>query len=164
MKNENALKQRLFVGMTFFFLFATALRASAQNSNQQIVSLNSKISQDSFKLAKMKALLPQYESDKKSTANQAQQSADDNKTAANRLSNDPQAKKLARKADNAASDARSDARKARKAADKLTELNKDIDKLTYKIEKERAKLEKVVRTQATTPVNTTSAAQKDSTQ
>jgi len=164
MRNVKALQQWLLIGSVFSCLSAASLSASAQNSNKEIASLYSKISQDSIKLAKLKGEVQQDESNKKTTANQAQLSADDNKTAANRLSNDPQDKKLARKADNAASDARTDARKARVAADKLEGLNKDIDKLTEKLLKERAKMDKLVRSEATTPATQAAAAQKDSTQ
>jgi hypothetical protein len=174
MRNVKVLQQPLLPGLLFSFLSAASLcaallcaaslSASAQTSNQEIASLSSKISQDSIKLVKLKSQVQQCEMDKKTTANQAQQSADENKTAANRLANDPQDKKLARRADNAASDARIDAKKARSAADKLEGLNKDIDKLSEKLLKERAKMDKFVRSEATAPANATAAAQKDSTQ
>jgi len=164
MRNVKALQQWLLIGLIFSCLSVASLNATAQHPNEGIANGYSKINQDSTKLVKMKGLVPQYESNKKTTASQAQQSADDNKTAANRLSDDPQDKKLARKADNAANDARSDAKKARVAADKLEDLNKDIDKLSEKLLKERAKLDKDVRAQATAPLNSPAAAQKDSTQ
>src|ERR1700722_16966851 len=126
MTREKILQKLFSIGSIFF-----ALASSAQNNDQnekQIIKLQAKISEDSAKLVKFNSLIPDFEKQKKQTAGQAQQSADDNKTAAERLSNDPQDKKLARKADNAASDARSDAKKARAAADRLESLNKDIDK------------------------------------
>jgi hypothetical protein len=45
----------------------------------------------------------------------------------------------------------------------LEDLNKDIDKLTEKLLQERAKMDKLVRSEATAPANITVAAQKDST-
>ena len=131
--------QKLFLVGSIFF----ALASSAQNNDQnekQIIKLQAKVSEDSAKLVKFNSLMPDFEKQKRQTADQAQQSANDNKTAAERLSNDPQDRKLARKADNAASDARSDAKKARVAADKLDDLNQDIKKLTKQLEKERDEL------------------------
>jgi chromosome segregation ATPase len=139
MTRERILQKLFLIGSVF-----SALASSAQNNDQnekQIIKLQAKVSEDTAKLIKFNTLLPDYEKQKKVTADQAQQSADDNKTAAERLSNDPQDRKLARKADNAASDARSDAKKARVAADKLDDLNQDIKKLTKQLEKERDKLD-----------------------
>jgi hypothetical protein len=138
MTREKILQKLFLVGSIFF-----ALASSAQNNDQnekQIIKLQAKVSEDSAKLVKFNSLMPDFEKQKRQTADQAQQSANDNKTAAERLSNDPQDRKLARKADNAASDARSDAKKARVAADKLDDLNQDIKKLTKQLEKERDEL------------------------
>ena len=139
MTREKILQKLFLIGSIFF-----ALPSSAQNNDQnekQIIKLQAKVSEDSAKLVKLNSLMPDFEKQKRQTADQAQQSADNNKTAAERLSNDPQDRKLARKADNAASDARNDAKKARVAADKLDDLNLDIKKLTKQLEKERDKLD-----------------------
>ena len=153
MRNAKVLKQ-------FFLLaafFSTLSLAAQDKKDKQIIQLQAKIGEDSAKLGKFKGLMPQFEKDKQNTADQAQQSADDNKKAAEKLSNDPQDKKLARKADNSASVARSDAKKGRVAADKLDDLNEDIKKLTKQLEKERDKLDTYLHA---TPVPV--AAQKDS--
>jgi len=141
--------QKLFLMGSIFSALSTSAQSNDQNEKQiinqndkQITKLQAKISEDSAKLIKFNSLVADYEKQKKETADQAQQSADDNKKAAEKLSNDPQDKKLARKADNSASDARSDAKKARVAADKLDDLNEDIKKLTKQLEKERDKLDK----------------------
>jgi len=155
MTREKILQKLFLIGSIF-----SALASSAQNNDKnekQIIKLQAKVSEDSAKLIKFNSLVPDYEKQKKETAEQAQQSADDNKTAAERLSNNPQDRKLARKADNAASDARSDAKKARVAADKLDDLNQDIKKLIKQLEKERDKLDTYLHA---TPVPV--AAQKDS--
>jgi DNA repair exonuclease SbcCD ATPase subunit len=120
--------------------------ASAQMVNKDSLSLVSKINSDKEKLAKLQNSVDEKTRLKLQTANKAQQSADENRTAANQLSNDAQ-EKTARRADNAASDARSDAKKARKAADQLDDLNKDIRNLTERIEKEQTKLNKYIQTQ-----------------
>jgi len=116
--------------------------AQGKPYDKDAIEKQARIGEDSVKLARLKALLPQYEKDKQEAAGQAQQSADANKEAADKLSNDPQDKKLAKKAARAASLARSDAKKARQASDKLDNLNKDIKKLAKELEKEQAKLQK----------------------
>ncbi|HEV2353587.1 MAG TPA: hypothetical protein VGR89_05055 [Puia sp.] len=116
--------------------------AQGKPYDQAAIEKQARIGEDSAKLARLMAMVPQYEKDKQNAADQAQQSADANKSAADKLSNDPQDKKLAKKADKAASLARSDARKAREASDKLDDLNKEIKKLTRELEKEQAKLQK----------------------
>jgi len=103
-----------------------------------------KINSDKEKLVKLQNSVAEKTKEKLETAEKAQGSADDNRKAANKLSNDPQDKKLARKADHEAGDARSDAKSARKATDRLEELNRDIRNLTEKIAKNETKLSKYV--------------------
>jgi chromosome segregation ATPase len=147
MTREKILQKLFFMGSIFSAL-STFAQTNDQNEKQminqnekQITKLQAKISEDSAKLIKFNSLVADYEKQKKETADQAQESADDNKKAAEKLSNDPQDRKLARKADNSASVARSDAKKARVAADKLDDLNEDIKKLTKQLERERDKLD-----------------------
>ncbi len=113
---------------------------SAQKVNTDSLSLVSKISSDQLKLGKLQNTVPEKTHAKDDAATKAQQSADENKTAAARLGDDAMDKKLARQADNKASDARSDAKKARIAADKLDNLNKDMQELQDKIAKNQSKL------------------------
>jgi predicted nucleic acid-binding Zn-ribbon protein len=155
MKKGKILRKVFFIGSIFSVLFSSA--QNNEKDEKQIIKLQAKISEDSAKLVKFNSLVADYEKQKRETAEQAQQSADDNKRAAEKLSNDPQDRKLARRADNAASDARSDAKKARVAADKLDDLNLDIKKLTKQLEKERDKLGQYLHA-VPVPV----AAQKDS--
>ena len=88
---------------------------------------------------------------KQDASAKAQQSADENSAAATKLSDNPDDKKLARRADHKAGDARSDARKSRKEASRLEKLNKDIYDLKNKIADEQAKLNKYAPPVATTP-------------
>ena len=113
---------------------------SAQQINTDALSLITKISNDQQKLAKLQDKLDQMTRDKQDAAVQAQKSADDNSTAAYRLSNAPQNKKLASQADNKAGEAKSDAKKARQTSDKLTCLNKDIAYIQKKIADGQGKL------------------------
>lgn len=126
--------------MTAIAVVITCVSVSAQKINTDSLSLVSKISADQLKLAKLQNTVEEKTRDKQDYATAAQQSADKNKTAAGRLSDDPTDKKEARKADNAASDARSDSKKARKASDKLKDLNKNIAELKTKIAAEQEQL------------------------
>jgi len=126
--------------MTAIAVAFTFMSVSAQQINTDSLSLISKISANQLKLAKLQNTVEEITRDKQDHATSAQQSADKNKTAADRLSDDPTDKKVARKADNAASDARSEAKKARKASDKLKDLNKNIADLKNKIANDQEKL------------------------
>ena len=78
--------------------------------------------------------------DKEGAALKSQSSANDNATAAERLTNDPDNKKLANEASNKAGDAKSDAKNSRKQSGKLDELNQKIMDLKIKIASEQYKL------------------------
>ena len=121
-------------------LFLSPALSAQQKVNTDSLSLVSKIGNDQLKLGKLQNKVEQMTRDKHDAAKQAQISADANSTAANRLSTDPQDKKLATQADNKAGDARSDSRNARKTADKLDHLNKDILDLQDNIAKNQRKL------------------------
>lgn len=140
-------KVKVFQRFAVFVLTLLVLEASAQNDSAQFndkkfTKLLAKVSEDSVKLARYKGMIAQFEKEKNDAANQAQQSADDNKRAADKLADNPQDKKLARRARSAARKAKSDSQKARVTASKLDDLNKDIRKLTTQLGKEQAKLDK----------------------
>jgi hypothetical protein len=121
-------------------LFLSPALSAQQRVNTDSLSLVSKISNDQLKLGKLQNKIEQMTRDKHDAAKQAQISADANSTAANRLSAEPQDKKLANQADNKASDAKSDSRNARKTSDKLDHLNKEILDLQDNITKNQRKL------------------------
>jgi DNA repair ATPase RecN len=110
--------------------------------NTDSLSLVSEISRDQLKLGKLQNQLEQYVSNKQNASEKVQSSADKNSTAAEKLSNNPDNRKLARKAKNTASDAKRDSRNARSESDKLDKLNKDIDNLKDKIASNQVKLNK----------------------
>jgi hypothetical protein len=130
--------------LSLLWIVGFGLAGHAQMVNKDSLSLVNKIRSDQEKLTKMQNSIPVAEKSKVQAAEQAQESADDNRKAANKLSDDPQDKKLARRADNEASDARSDAKRARKAGDNLDELNKNIRDLTERIAKSQTKLNKFI--------------------
>ena len=139
-------KNTVLHGIILSGLLLSGMRAAAQGdsirvtNDKKLTKLLAKVSEDSVKLVKFNGMVSQFEKDKKDAANQAQQSADDNKRAADRLADNPQDKKLARRARSAAKTAKSDSQKARVAANKLDDLNDDIKKLTRQLGKEQGKL------------------------
>ena len=139
------------------------VKTSAQKVNTDSLKLISKIGEDQLKLGKLQNTVDQKKRNKEDGAVAAQESADKNAIAANRLSNDPENKKEAKQADNAAGDARSNARKARKADDRLNKVNKDIADLQSKIAREQAELAKYTGT-TNVPIVAAAAVQPDSTQ
>jgi hypothetical protein len=141
MRKERTTKTFILIGLLFSVLGASAQADSSHVTNDKKLSkLLAKVSEDSVKLVKFRGMISQFEKDKKDAANQAQQSADDNKQAADRLADNPQDKRLARRAHSAAKTARSDSQKARVAADKLDDLNSDIKKLNRQLGKEQTRL------------------------
>jgi outer membrane murein-binding lipoprotein Lpp len=139
-------KKMVLHGMVFSGLLLLGIGATAQadstrvTNDKKLVKLLAKVNEDSVKLVKFNGMVAQFEKDKENAATQAQQSADDNKRAAERLADNPQDKKLARRARSAARTAKNDSQKARVAANKLNDLNDDIKKLTRQLGKEQGKL------------------------
>lgn len=143
MRKGRILQTLVLLGVIFSGMTTLAQSDSTQHlPDKKLTKLLAKISEDSTKLVKFNGMISQFEKDKNDAAKQAQQSADDNKTAADRLADNPQDKKLAKKAHSAAKDAKNDSDKAREASEKLDDLNKDIKKLTKQLEKERSELDK----------------------
>ena len=122
-------------------LAVCSLTVSAQQINTDSLSHVSRISEYQLKRAKLMNTVQQTTRDKEDAATKVQNSADQNREDANRLSDDPKNKELARKADNAASDAKRDSRRSRKADEKLEDLNKQIARLNSQIATEQSKLD-----------------------
>ncbi|WP_207515192.1 hypothetical protein [Longitalea luteola] len=113
--------------------------------NTDSLSLVSEISKDQLKLGKLQNQLEQQVSSKRMASEKAQNSAHKNSSAADKLSDDPNNKKLARKAKNKAGDAKRDSRDARNEAENLDKLNKDIRHLENRIADNEVKLYKQIR-------------------
>jgi cell division septum initiation protein DivIVA len=123
-------------------LLIFSVSSFSQNINTDSLALISKISSDKLKLGKLQNEIEQKTKNKMDASMQAQKSANENTNAANKLSDDPQNKKLARQADNKAGDAKSEARNARKEERRLDNLNKDIRDLKNKIADAELKMKK----------------------
>ena len=127
------------MGLLFF-----CMSVSAQKVNTDSLSLVSKISADQLKLGKLQNQLEQKTKNQQNASEQAQKSANENSNAADKLSNNPEDKKLARRANSRASDARSDSRNARKESNSLDNLNKDILNVKNRIADNQIKLNKYI--------------------
>lgn len=110
--------------------------------NIDSLSLVAEISRDQLKLGKLKNLLEQQENNNLIASEKAQRSANQNSTAADNLNDNPDSKKLARKAKNRAGDAKKDSRSARKESKMLNRLNGDILSLENRIAANQVKLNK----------------------
>jgi len=134
--------KKIYLALMGMTLLCTS--AFAQKVNTDSLTLVSKISDDQLKLGKLLNEMGDKTRAMQDDSAKAQQSADNNRTAANRLGDDAQDKKLARQADNRASDARSDSRKARNSRDKLSQLKQQIQHLQGKIDDNQRRLDQIV--------------------
>lgn len=116
---------------------------SAQEVNTDSLSLVSKINSDQIKLDKLQSQLEQQIKKKEDATMRAQRSANENLKAANKLSDKPGNKKLARRADKKASIAKRDAKKARKASERVDDLQKDIQNTKERIAVYHGRLNKL---------------------
>jgi flagellar biosynthesis chaperone FliJ len=130
--------------LTSFGLLLFGMSVSAQKINTDSLSLVSKISADQLKLGKLQSQLEQKTKNKQDASAQAQKSANENSNAADKLNNNPENKKLARKANNKAGDAKSDSRNARNESNKLDKLTKDIQDLKNRISDNQVRLSKYI--------------------
>jgi len=141
-------KAPILPGLICLSMLLSVVSAAAQSdsirpvTNKRVAALIAKVAQDSGKLIRYKGMVPELELQRKNADSAAQLSADDNKRAADRLVEDPQSKKLSRRAKSAARIARNDSQKARTAANKLDRLHKDINKASQKLQKDQEKLER----------------------
>jgi hypothetical protein len=134
------MQKVLFLTSICLLFFCASM--SAQKVNTDSLSLVSKISADQLKLEKLQNQLEQKTKNQQDALKEAQRSANKNSTAADKLSDNPDNKKLARKANKKAGDAKRDSRNVRKASDRLDELKKDIENLQNRIADNQVKLNK----------------------
>lgn len=109
-------------------------------NQKEAIQISKDLNERKIKLAKLENELKDKSEMVDKTAQKAQESADDNGTAAERLTNDAQDKKKANKANNAAGDAQRDSKKARKASNSLENLIEDIASLKSAIADDEKKL------------------------
>jgi hypothetical protein len=132
------MKKAFYLIPAGLLLFCASV--TAQQVNIDSLTLIAQIGQDQLELGKLQNMVYQKTLNKEGAALKSQSSANDNADAAERLSNDPDNKKLANDASNKAGDAKSDARNSRKQSGKLDDLNQKIMDLKTKINGEQYKL------------------------
>jgi hypothetical protein len=135
---QSIMKKALYlfsIGLLFFRAPVTA-----QQVNIDSLTLIAQIGQDQLELGKLQNMVYQRTLNKEGAALKSQSSANDNASAAEALSADPDNKKLANDASNKAGDAKSDAKNSRKQSGKLDDLNQKIMDLKTKINGEQYKL------------------------
>ena len=132
------MKKALYLFPVGLLLFCASVTAQQVNINS--LTLIAQIGQDQLELGKLQNMVYQKTLNKEGAALKSQSSANDNAEAAERLSNDPDNKKLANDASNKADDAKSDAKNSRKQSGRLDDLNQKIMDLKTKINGEQYKL------------------------
>ena len=151
------MKKLLFLTSGGLLFFCMSISGQV---NTDSLSLISSISKDQLQLGKLQNQLEQKTNNKQDASVQAQNSADKNSTAAGRLSDDPNNKKLARKAKSGAKDAKKDSRNARNESDNLDKLNKEIQDLQRKISNNQDKLNRLVKDNPPKPIATDTSRMK----
>lgn len=134
------MKRTVLLTLAFFLTFC--ISSTAQTENADSLSLVSKIEEDKSKLAELQTQLEERVKIKREAIEQAQRSANANSTAADKLSDDPKNKKLAKRADKSSSAARKDAKTARRETERVEKLNKNIRSTEKRIAKNEKKLKK----------------------
>jgi hypothetical protein len=141
------MKKKLYLLPLAMLLLCASVSAQQSQQPQQSQQVNidslallAQIGQDQLQLGKLQNMVCQKTKNKQGAATDAQNSASDNMTAAERLNDDPDNKKLAKNASNKADEAKNDAKKSRKESGKLNDLNKEIMDLKIKIAGEQSKM------------------------
>ena len=155
------MKKRLYlVPIALLFFCASGI---AQRANIDSLTLVAQISQDQLELGKLQNMVYQRTMDKEGAAIKSQSAADNNATAAEKLTYDPDNKKLAKDASHKAGDAKSDARNSRKQSGKLDDLNRKIADLKTRISREQYKLNSYSSAPPAAPLATPIPARVDTT-
>ncbi len=109
-------------------------------SERQMLEIGKRLNENKTQLAKLENEREGKLMEVSQTSENAQKSANANKQAADKLRDESQDRKLARRANNSAGSAKSDAKKARKAGYSLERLDSDINSLKARIQKDAKEL------------------------
>ncbi|GGM89856.1 hypothetical protein GCM10010967_23430 [Dyadobacter beijingensis] len=107
---------------------------------RQMLEIGKRLNENKTELAKLENEREGKVAAVSQTSENAQKAADANKQAADKLGEESQDRKLARRANNSAGSAKSDAKKARKAGYSLEKLDNDINSLKASIQEDEKKL------------------------
>ncbi|WP_426480052.1 hypothetical protein [Chryseobacterium sp. R2ACT005] len=149
MKNNDIKCLVYFLALAIIICTPTYLNAQNTASKNVVskiskdsIALVKQISKDSLKLLELESQLALKIQNKEKTSLEAQHLADQNSDLAKKLSQNPQDKKLARKADHLSSEVRGSSKEARNAKNELNTLHDDVKFLKDRIIKGKGKLEK----------------------
>lgn len=126
----------LIMMVTATITYAQSLPADSINKvkeQQRIAEITKRIDNRKQKLVVLENEFIEQTNKKERAVNEVQESADKNKRAAVRLSNDAQDKKKAKRAEKQSDDARRDAKKARRVSSNLEGVEDDIKQIKKRI-------------------------------
>jgi chromosome segregation ATPase len=133
----------LIVTMTGKLIDAQELPADSVKrvkEQKKIEVITKRIDDGKQKLAQLEAELVEKANSNEQAIDHAQESADKNREAAVKLSNDANDRKKAKRAEKRSDDARRDAKKARRASNNLKEIEDDIKRLKKRIAQDEKSL------------------------
>lgn len=135
-----ALLSLLVISVTLTAQVVTKDSLTVLKEQRQMLEIGKRLNDNKMELAKLENQREGKAVAVSETSDNAQKSANTNKEAANKLGEQSQDRKLARRANNSAGSAQADAKKARKANYNFEKLEKDISSLKASIEDDEKKL------------------------
>lgn len=142
MKTNRLMAALSLILLAFPLTAQVVSRDSLSNlkEQKQMLEIGKRLNENKLELAKLENEREGKVMAVSETSENAQKSADANKQAAERLGEESQDRKLARRANNSAGSAKADAKRARKAGYSLEKLDKDISLLRASIQEDEKKL------------------------
>jgi hypothetical protein len=142
MKTNRLMAALSLILLAFPLTAQVVSRDSLSNlkEQKQMLEIGKRLNENKLELAKLENEREGKVMAVSETSENAQKSADANKQAAERLGEESQDRKLARRANNSAGSAKADAKRARKAGYSLEKLDKDISSLRASIQEDEKKL------------------------
>jgi hypothetical protein len=123
-------------------LLFLCMSVTAQKRTSDSLALVSKIDADQIKLQELESQLDLRKMSQQEAIAKAHRSAGENLAAADKLSDNPKNKKLAKRAHKNAGEAREDAKNARKETERINKLNKEIKSTKKRLAKNQSRLDK----------------------
>lgn len=147
-KRQGIMKTNRIISALSLILLAFPLTAQVVSKDslsnlreqRQMLEIGKRLNENKLELAKLENEREEKVMAVSQTSENAQKSADANIQAADKLGEESQDRKLARRASNSAGSAKADAKKARKAGYSLEKLDKDINSLKASIQEDEKKL------------------------
>lgn len=137
-------------------LLVLCMSVTAQKRTTDSLNLVSKIDADQMKLKELQSQLDLKIMSQQEAIAKAHRSASENVNAADRLSDNPRNRKLAKRAHKNAGEARRDAKNAREETARVNKLNKEIKSTKKRLARNQSRLTRYIqRGNVITPADTT---------